>query len=107
MRTLLGTVGVVALIGVGIFGLESLGYLNYGFFLPWQQQIQYNTFKNTQAYNEGMIHSLYNIQRQYEAADDVDKASLRQMVLHEFETYDRNRLPPDLQTFYNRLNGGM
>jgi hypothetical protein len=107
MKTLLGTVGVVALIGAGIFGLESIGYLNYGFFLPWEQQIQYNTFKNSQAYNEGMMHHLYEIQRQYNAADAEGKASLRQMVLHEFEVYDRNRLPADLQAFYNNLNGGM
>lgn len=87
-----------------IFGLSYGSYELYAYFNPKYEQVRYDTFKNSQAYNEGMVRHLYEIQRQYNAGSDSDKDSLRLMVIHEFEVYDINRLPFDLQTFYRSLN---
>lgn len=95
--------GMVIIYGV-IFGVSFGGYEMYKFFNPRNEEVRYDTFKNSQAYNEGMTRHLYEIERQYNAGSDEDKASLRQMIIHEFEVYDINRLPNDLQSFYNSLN---
>jgi len=87
------------------FGVSYGGYELYAFFAPKYEQTRYNTFKESQSYNEGMTRHLYEIKRQYDAGSQEDKASLRQMAIHEFEVYDISRLPPDLQSFYNSING--
>ena len=88
-----------------IFGVAYGGYAMYSFFAPRYEQVRYNTFKESQSYNEGMTRHLYEIKRQYDAGAQEDKASLRLMAIHEFEVYDISRLPPDLQAFYNSING--
>jgi hypothetical protein len=97
---------IIAAVGLGIFGLSYGTWEMYNYFGPKYEQTRYSIFKGSQSYNEGMIRSLYTVERQYNAANDSDKAGLKAMTLHQFEVYDINRLPDDLQMFYNKLNNG-
>ena len=82
------------------FGLGIIGFTWYKFSAPAIEQVRYDTFKNSQAYNDGMLRDLYDLKRDYEAADTEHKGALKALVIHRFEIYDKARLPTDLQTFY-------
>ena len=94
--------GILAVIVVGIlFGfirLMSLG--GYSYFAPKVEQIRYNTFKESQSYNEGMIRDLEDIKMQYMQATPDQKIALRDIAIHRFSVYPIDRLPPDLQQSY-------
>jgi len=92
--------GLVVVIAF-VFGLWYLGYQSYSFFAPRYEQVRYDTFKNSQTYNDGMIRELYKIKQQYLSANDTDKAALKSYAAHEFSVYQKDRLPADLQPFYD------
>jgi len=93
---------VVAVVVLG-FVLNLAGLAQFSFFAPKVEQVRYNTFKESQAFNEGTVRELYSYQREYLAADDVHKAGIRSMILHTFSTYPKDRLPADLQAFYDQV----
>jgi hypothetical protein len=86
-----------------IAGFSLISYAGYSFFAPRYEQVRYDTFKQSQAYNDGMIRDLQELKRDYLAANDEQKGALKALTLHRFEVYDIRRLPPDLQAFYLSL----
>jgi len=52
------TLVILPLIG----GLGYLSYLAYSFYAPKYEQVRYNTFKESQTYNDGMLRDLQNLQ---------------------------------------------
>jgi len=93
------TLVILPLIG----GLGYISYMAYAFYAPKYEQVRYDTFKQSQAYNDGMIRDLQELKRDYIAANDEQKGALKALTLHRFEVYDINRLPPDLRSFYYTL----
>lgn len=89
----------LALVG----GLGYVSYLAYSFYAPRYEQVRYNTFKQSQTYNDGMIRDLQNLKMDYLKANDEQKAALKAITIHRFSVYDTSRLPPDLQSFYYSL----
>ena len=87
-----------------VIGFTAISYVGYRVFAPATEQVRYDTFKNSQSYNEGMLKDLYDLEREYIKANAEQKAALRALILHRFDSYDRNRLPADLQAFYVSLN---
>jgi hypothetical protein len=90
--------------GIVVIGLGAISYGSYRLFAPATEQVRYDTFKNSQSYNEGMLKDLYDLEREYIKANDEQKTALRALILHRFDSYDKNRLPADLQAFYVTLN---
>jgi hypothetical protein len=103
MRDLFSAVGAVIFGIAVIMGISFLGYESYKFFAPRYEQVRYDTFKQSQAYNDGMLRDLYDLQREYNAADTEHRGAMKALIQHRFEVFDRNRLPNDLQVFYNSL----
>ena len=99
-------IGVLALMGlvVVIFVLSAVGFINYSFFAPKYTAVQNKVFHESQQYNDGMIRDLENIKREYQSATPEGKAALKATAIHRFEIYPRDRMPPDLQNFYDSLN---
>jgi hypothetical protein len=98
---------LVLIILIGIGGLafygNSLDYAINRIFSPLNAQVQYDTFKNSQAYNEGVIGDLMGIMDQYnETKDPAAKQSLRTTFIYKKQHYP-NPLPPELQAFYDQL----
>jgi len=91
-------------IGVLVIGGSYIGYLAYSFYAPRMEKVRYDTFKQSQAYNDGMIRDLENLKMEYTKANDEQKAALRAIVVHRFSVYDIDLLPNDLQVFYNSIN---
>jgi hypothetical protein len=49
---------------------------------------------------------MYRLKLQYQQAKtDAERATIRAMVLHEAQAFDRARLPVDLRTFIDQLGG--
>lgn len=102
MKAVFGGLLAVALVIAFIFGTEYLGWMNYSFFAPKYEQTRYNVFKGSQSYNEAMLHDLYKAKREYDhATNDAEKATIKAYAQHQFEVFDRNRLPDDLQSAYD------
>lgn len=100
-------VWVFTLLVVPLFlGLGYLSYLAYSFYAPRYEQVRYNTFKESQAYNDGMLRDLQNLRMDYLKADKEQKAALRAITLHRFSVYDAEKLPADLRQFYAALQRG-
>lgn len=93
------TIFVFLILGAGGY----LSYLAYSFYAPRYEQVRYNTFKESQAYNDGMIRDLQNLQMEYMQANDEQKAMMKSIIIHRFSVYDTTRLPYDLQAFYMSL----
>lgn len=88
---------------VVIVGFSALSFGIYKLSAPAYEQVRYDTFKNSQAYNDGMLRDLFDLKREYEKADEEHKAADKALIIHRFEVYDINRLPAELQAFYYSL----
>ncbi len=97
-------IGFISLLILTI-SLNFIGLVNFGLFAPANEQVRYNTFKNSQAYNDGMVTDLYELEREYLKANSDQKDTLKELILHRFAAYPENRMPPDLQNFYENLKG--
>ena len=84
-------------------GLGYISYLAYAFYAPKYEQVRYDTFKQSQSYNDAMLRDLQDLRMEYIKANDEQKAALKAIAIHRFSVYEINRLPPDLQSFYNSL----
>lgn len=89
---------------IAVIGMSAISYVSYRMFAPATEQARYDTFKQSQSYNESMLKDLYDLEREYIKANAEQKAALRALILHRYDSYDRNRLPADLQAFYVTLN---
>ena len=73
-------------------------------FRPLHEQVRRDTFKESEAYNDGMKQELYSLMREYLKTDDAEhRAGLRSIIVHKTDEYDTSRLPADLQEFINKL----
>lgn len=82
------------------FVANVLGLASFAFFAPKVEQVRFNTFKQSQAYNDGMLRDLENLRMEYIHSNPEQQGALKGIVLHRFSVYDISKLPPDLQTFY-------
>lgn len=97
-------IAIGALFVAVIFGLSYLGYLGSMFFAPRYEAIRRDVMIESRAYSESSVRELYRLREQYiNASSDDARSALRSMTLHEFSIFPRDRLPPDLQTFYATL----
>lgn len=94
---------VVVLVLGGIANI--FGFASFAFWAPKVEQVRYNTFKESQAYNDGMLRDLQNLKMEYLRGNPDQQAALRAIVIQRFSVYDTNRLPADLQAFYLNIQG--
>lgn len=86
------------------FAGNSMGLLSFAFFAPKVEQVRYNTFKQSQTYNDGMLRDLQNLRLEYLRGNPDQQAALRAIVLQRFSVYPIEQLTPDLQSFYLSIN---
>ena len=82
------------------FVSDSMGFLSFKFFAPKVEQVRYDTFKNSQSFNDGMVRDLENLKMEYLRSNPEQKVALKAIVLHRFSVYPIAQLPADLQQFY-------
>ncbi|MHC1758288.1 MAG: hypothetical protein AB9917_02020 [Negativicutes bacterium] len=97
--------GLILLLGAG-WAIQGNTFFMYQFFAPKIEQVRYDTFKQSQAYNEGMQQELASMQRDWATATLSQKDSLRSIILHRYAAYDDNSLPSHLRAFMNEVRRG-
>jgi hypothetical protein len=80
-------------------------FKSYEFYAPRMEAVRVNTFEQSKTYNDGMVRDLENLQMEYQKGTDTQKDALRSIILHRFSVYPEQKLPADLQLFYNQLRG--
>ena len=106
MKEFFGLVSSIFLGALVLFGISYGGFKMYEFFNPKYEQVRYDTFKNSQTYNDGMLRDLENLHMEYIKGSDEQKAGLKALVLHRFSVYPEDRLTPELRSFYFNLKRG-
>jgi hypothetical protein len=101
----IGAMILVLAAGVGLsFYGNGLDYLINRVFSPANEQVRYNTFANSQAAHDSAVRDLDNYRMEYsKATTDAQRQIISSTVVHEFQTYDRSKLPFELQTFYKQM----
>ena len=101
--------GIVSAFGVAValvvlaFFFNGLDYGIFRTFAPLREQVRNDTFKQSQAYNEGTVGDLMGIKdRYYQTKDQAAKESLRETFIYKTQHYP-NQLPAGLQSFYDTL----
>lgn len=108
MKTVLavcGTFLAVLILSLGIgWVVAGNDFFMFKFFAPKEEAVRREVFKQSQAYNDGMMQELYQMQRDYlKAKSPEEKVALRSIILHRSDAYDVNMLPNDLRSFILRL----
>jgi hypothetical protein len=97
--TLAVLAGIVAL----TLFLNGVGLLNYSIFAPAQTAIDNKVFHQSQQFNDGMVRDLENLRLMYLQAEPEQRAALKGTILHRFAGYPRDRMTPELLSFYDSL----
>jgi hypothetical protein len=97
---------IIFTISALVFLGDLAGFYKLTFFAPKLEQVRYNTFKESQSYNDGMLRDMQELKLQYLAANPDQKIALRAIILQRFSVYSTDRLPPDLQSFYLSITQG-
>jgi hypothetical protein len=98
------TLCALAAVAALAFFANGLGYSIFKTFAPLNEQVRYNTFENSQSARDGAIRDLNQFQSDFmHAQSDAQRESIASMVVHQFQVYDRTKLPPDLQAFYSQM----
>jgi hypothetical protein len=98
--------GLVMLLGA-LWAIQGNAFFMYQYFAPKVEQVRYDTFKQSQAYNEGMQQELASMQRDWQIATPSQKESLQSIILHRYAAYDDNSLPPHLRAFMSEVRRGI
>ncbi len=72
-------------------------------FMPAQEQVRHDTFKQSQAYRDGMVAELENMQMEYVQADAAHKPALAAIILHRSASVNRADLTPELRSFLQEI----
>jgi hypothetical protein len=103
-RVILSIVALIVVVGALAFVTNAMNLVNFSFFAPKIQQVQTDTFKSGQAYQDGMANDLADLQIKYmTATDPAVKDSIRSIIKQRFASYDSSKLPQNLQIFLNSL----
>ena len=93
------------LVVLTVFGLwaRGVGWLSDKTFAPREEQVRHDTFKESQAYNDGMAQDLDGFYLEYQKGSAEQKAALRAVALHRLAAYPTERLPVHLQQWVRTL----
>lgn len=100
---------VMAVVGVAVLGLVLLvggAFLSlemYRYFAPQWEGARTDVYRNTKSYTEGMTRDLRQLQREYEAADEGHKTTLRTIILQRSDEVDRDKMPSDVRRFVESI----
>ncbi len=94
---------IVAVLGV-IFGLNYFGYALTAFFQPKMEAVRRDTMIQSRAYSEATMREMYRLKLQYvQSKSNDEKDTIKAMIRHEMGSFDKERLPADLQVFLQQI----
>ena len=105
MRYAFGGIVLLLLLTFGIgWAAQGNDFFVFKFFAPKYEQVRYDTFKQSQAFNDGMAQQLDKAMSEYARTTDKDqKAALGSIISHQFAGYDPSRLTSQERSFLGSL----
>ena len=96
-------VAIVLILGV-VWIAQGSDFFLFQTFAPKYEQVRQDTFKNSQAYNEGMAKDILALETDYiQAPDPQVKAGLKSVIKQKLAGYDTTKFPPELREFLKSL----
>jgi len=99
-------IGLACIVGLFVtcWAFQGNDFFMAKVFMPQYEQVRRDTFKQSQAYNEGMAQDIYDMEKDYiKATDPVIKSGLKDLILHKVAGYELKMFPSDLRTFIINL----
>lgn len=96
---------LLALVALFAFYARWAGWMSDKVFSPREEQVRRETFKQSQAYNDGMAQDLDRMFLDYGKADEAGRGAIRSVVLHRTAAYDLTLLPGHLSAWVRSLRG--
>ncbi len=90
---------------VVLIGFSVLGFGLYKVFAPLNEQVRYNTFEQSQAFNERAAQDLSEAMTNYNTATPEQKDGIRLVIKQRYANYDANKLPDTLRNFLVAMRG--
>ena len=103
MKELLCIVGVVILAVAVIVGGSYGSLALYRTFAPQWEDARTDVYRNSKSYVEGTIRDLRRLQREYEAAEESEKSTLKTIIFQRSDELDYDKLPGELRRFIESL----
>jgi hypothetical protein len=97
-------IGAIAIVAI-IFFLNYASLKNYEFFAPKYQEVKTKVFKESAAYNDGMVRDLELLRLEYLKSDEASKAAMRPIIIHRFSVYPAEKLTADQRAFLAQIKG--
>lgn len=101
MKTVSAAIGSLILVIVLVWVFAFNGLAMFKYFAPKEEAIRRETFEQSKAYRQGMIHELENMRFQYEKSTPSQKDALARIIIRRASDFED--LPPDLRNFINEL----
>jgi len=90
---------------VVLIGFSVLGFGLYKVFAPLNEQVRYNTFEQSQAFNERAAQDLSEAMTNYNTAAPDQKDGIKLVIKQRYANYDANKLPDTLRNFLVAMRG--
>lgn len=104
MKAILTILGVFAVIGVVVFGINAIGFASFAFWAPKYEGVRRDVVVQSRANTEGTFREMYRLKLQYQrATTQEEKNTIKAFTLHEVQSFDRARLPADIKDFIAQL----
>jgi hypothetical protein len=103
MKALLGVIGVIVLVIAVIVGGSYGSLALYRTFAPQWEDARTDVYRNSKSYVEGTIRDLRRLQREYEAAEESEKSTLKTIIFQRSDELDYDKLPGELRRFIESL----
>jgi hypothetical protein len=102
-RSVFGVILVIVL-GIGVLVGGSYGGLYmFKVFAPQWEDARTDVYRNSKSYVEGTIRDLRRLKREYEAAEDSQRSTLKTIIFQRSDELDYDQLPGDLRRFIESL----
>ena len=95
-----GILAVLALASV----IKFFAFGSFALFAPLYEGVRRDVMIESRYYSEATVRELYRLRRQYDSAkSDAAKTTIAATARHEFEIFDKDRLPADLRSWMFQL----
>ena len=97
----------ILFIGFGVTWIvQGNDFFMYKVFGIQYENTRREIFEHSEAYRQGMIQELSNMEASYLSADPAHQAALRTIIIRRAEYFGIDKLPPDLRAFVQKLKNG-
>lgn len=108
MKEVLGGLAGLFFFALVLFGIavggNALSFWSYSFWAPKYEGVRRDVMIQSRAYSEASTREMYRFKLQYvQAKSDDERNTIKAFALHEATSFDRDRLPLDLQAFLIEL----